>query len=46
MDLSKIGNLEDFNACGSSMNRHARTVYRKGLYDMILNMGEESLTPA
>jgi len=44
MDLSKPGNKKDYDELALSLNEHARRIYKKGLFDMIFNMGEESLT--
>lgn len=45
MDLSKPGNQQAYDECGNGLNDHARRIYKKGLFGMIFNFGEESLTP-
>ncbi len=44
MDLSKPENKKDYDELALSLNEHARRIYKKGLFDMIFNMGEDSLT--
>jgi hypothetical protein len=44
MDLSKPGNKKDYDELALNLNLYARMIYKKGLFNMVFNIGEDSLS--